>query len=166
MFVSSSISKVKRIHEITYGIVSAAESMQITAASMSVWLWMLRFEKYRRITHSVSGDIVYVFWWFDSRHYQIFREVVGLERGPLSDYNWGAIWKKSSCSGLEIREYGRRDLSRWPLGNVCPRKLALSSPTCGGRSVGIVCSGTQATDFVCLFFWRNYGDQQHLQWTR
>jgi hypothetical protein len=30
---------------------------------------------------------------------------VGLERGPLSpcEDKWGAIWKKSSCSGLENR---------------------------------------------------------------
>jgi hypothetical protein len=29
-----------------------------------------------------------------------------------------------------------------------PQKLALSSPTSGGRSVGIVCSRIQATEFV------------------
>ena len=32
-----------------------------------------------------------------------------------------------------------------------PQKLALSSPTGGGRSVGIVRSRTKATQFVCLF---------------
>jgi hypothetical protein len=33
---------------------------------------------------------------FDSRRYQIFREVVGLERGSTQnrEYNWGATWKK------------------------------------------------------------------------
>jgi hypothetical protein len=35
----------------------------------------------------------------DSQRYQIFWEIVGLERGPLSlvsarEYNWGAAWKK------------------------------------------------------------------------
>jgi hypothetical protein len=40
---------------------------------------------------------------FDSRRYQIFWVLVGLERGPLSpcEDKWGATWKKSSSSGLE-----------------------------------------------------------------
>jgi hypothetical protein len=63
------------------------------------------------------------------------------------DYNWGAAWKKSSGSGLEIREYGRRDSSHWPRGSLYPQKLALTSPTNGGRSVGIVRSRTQTTEF-------------------
>jgi hypothetical protein len=48
----------------------------------------------------------------DSRHYQIFREVVGLERGPLSlvSTTEKLLQRKSSGSGLETREYGRRDL--------------------------------------------------------
>jgi len=32
-----------------------------------------------------------------------------------------------------------------------PQKLALTSPTGGGRSVGIVRVRTKATEFVCLF---------------
>jgi hypothetical protein len=32
-----------------------------------------------------------------------------------------------------------------------PQKLALTSPTGGGRSVGMVRSLTKATEFVCLF---------------
>ena len=32
-----------------------------------------------------------------------------------------------------------------------PQKLALTSPTGGGRSVGIVRVRTRATEFVCLF---------------
>jgi hypothetical protein len=31
-----------------------------------------------------------------------------------------------------------------------PQKLLLTSPTSGGRSVGIVRSRTQATEFVCF----------------
>jgi hypothetical protein len=49
--------------------------------------------------------------------------------------------------GLESREYGRRDLSCWPRGTLYPQKLALTSPTSGGRSVGVVRSWTQATEF-------------------
>jgi hypothetical protein len=33
---------------------------------------------------------------------------------------------------------------------ICPQMLGPTSPTSGGRSVGIVCSRTQATE--CLFF--------------
>jgi hypothetical protein len=63
------------------------------------------------------------------------------------EYNWGATRKKSSGSGLESREYGRRDPSCWPRGTLYPRRLALILPTSGGRSVGIVRSRTQAMKF-------------------
>jgi hypothetical protein len=53
-------------------------------------------------------------------------------------------------SGLESREYGLRDPSRWPRGTLYPQNLALTSPTCGGRSVGIVRSRTQDTECVCV----------------
>jgi hypothetical protein len=45
-----------------------------------------------------------------------------------------------------ILEYGRGD----PRGTLYPLKLALTSPTNGGRSVGIVRSQTQATEFSFL----------------
>jgi hypothetical protein len=45
------------------------------------------------------------------------------------------------------REYGRRDPSRWPRGILYPQKLTLTSPTSGGRSVGIVRSRTQTMEF-------------------
>jgi hypothetical protein len=51
---------------------------------------------------------------FDSLRYQIFCEVVGLERGTLSlvSTTEELLERKRSGSGLEIREYGRRDPSR------------------------------------------------------
>jgi hypothetical protein len=55
-------------------------------------------------------------------------------------------------SGLESQEYGRRDPSRWPHGTLYPQKLALTSWTSGGRSVGIVRSRTQATEFSFFSF--------------
>jgi hypothetical protein len=39
------------------------------------------------------------------------------------------------------------DLLRWPRDTLYPLKLALTSPTSGGRSVGIVRLRTQATEF-------------------
>jgi hypothetical protein len=47
---------------------------------------------------------------FDSRRYQIFWEVVGQERGPLSlvSTTEEPLGRKSSGSGLENRDYGRR----------------------------------------------------------
>jgi hypothetical protein len=57
------------------------------------------------------------------------------------------LGRKSSGSGLENREYGRMDPSCWPRGILYPQKLALTSPTGGGRSVGTVRSQTQATEF-------------------
>jgi hypothetical protein len=90
---------------------------------------------------------------FDFRLYQIFWEVVGLEQGPLSlvSTNEGLLGRKSSCSCLGNREYGRRDSSRWHVAPLYSQKLALISPTSGGRSVGIVHSQTQATEFNFSF---------------
>jgi hypothetical protein len=67
------------------------------------------------------------------------------------EYNWGATRKKSSGSGLEIRDYCRRDPSRWPRGTLYPQKLALTSPTSGGLSVGIIRSPTQTTVFGLFY---------------
>jgi hypothetical protein len=70
---------------------------------------------------------------------------VGMERVVLSlvSTTEELLERKSSGSGLEIREYGRRDPSRRPRGTLYPQKLALTSLTSGGRSVGIVRSRTQ-----------------------
>jgi hypothetical protein len=86
---------------------------------------------------------------FDSRRYQIFWEVVGLERGPFSLVSTieELLGRKSSGFGLEIREYGSRDPSRWSRGTLYPQKLALTPPTSGDRSVGIVRSRTKSMEF-------------------
>jgi hypothetical protein len=91
----------------------------------------------------------------DSRRYQIFWEVVGLERGSFSlvSTTEELLWRKGSGTCLEIREYGRKHPSHWPRGTLYSQKLALTSPTSGGHSVGIVCSRTQITEFVCLLFY-------------
>jgi hypothetical protein len=62
---------------------------------------------------------------FDSRRYQIFWDVVGLERGPLSlvSTTEELLERKSSGSCLESREYGRRDPSRLPRGTLYPQKV-------------------------------------------
>jgi hypothetical protein len=74
----------------------------------------------------------------DSRRYQIFREIVCLERGPLSLVSTiEELLERKSTSELESREYGHRDSSRWPRGCLYPQKLARPSPT----------SGCQATEF-------------------
>jgi hypothetical protein len=86
---------------------------------------------------------------FDSRRYHIFFEVVGLERGPLSLVSTieELLERNIRDTGLQSREYGRRDPSRWPRGTLYPEKLALTSPTSGSRSVGVVRSRTQSTEF-------------------
>jgi hypothetical protein len=50
----------------------------------------------------------------DSRRYEIFWEIVDLEQGPFS---------LVSGSGLENREYGRRDPSCWPRGTHLSSKV-------------------------------------------
>jgi hypothetical protein len=85
----------------------------------------------------------------DSRRYQIFCEVVGLERGPpsLVSTTEELLGRNSRDSGLEIREYGRGDPLRRPRDTLYPQRFALTSPTSGGRSVGIVRLRTKATEF-------------------
>jgi hypothetical protein len=75
---------------------------------------------------------------------------VGLERGPLSLVSpiEKLLGRNNSGFGLENREYGRGDPLRWPRDTLYLQKLALTSLTCGGRSVGIVCLRTKATEFV------------------
>jgi hypothetical protein len=77
---------------------------------------------------------------------------MGLERGPLSLVRTieELLERKSIDSDLENREYGRRDSSRLPSGTPYPQKLALTLPTSGGRSVGIVLARTQATEIFYL----------------
>jgi hypothetical protein len=75
---------------------------------------------------------------------------VGLERGPLSLVSTieELLERESRGSGPENREYGRSDSSRRLRGTLNPQKLALTPPTSGGRSLGIVRSHTQATEFM------------------
>jgi hypothetical protein len=86
---------------------------------------------------------------FDSQRYQIFWVVVGLELGPLSLVSTieELFERKSSGSGLENREFGLRDPSRWPYGTPYSQSFPLNSPTSGGRCVGIVRWRTEATEF-------------------
>jgi hypothetical protein len=78
---------------------------------------------------------------------------VGLKQGPLSlvSTTEELLERKRSGFGLENREYGSRDASRRPRGTLYPQKLALTSPTNGGRSVSVVRSWTQATEFSLVF---------------
>jgi hypothetical protein len=91
---------------------------------------------------------------FDSRPYLIFWKVVGLERGPFSLVSTieGLLGRNSSGSDLESREYGRRDPSSWLCDILYPQKLALTSPTSAGHSVGVVRSWAQATEFSLVSF--------------
>jgi hypothetical protein len=60
---------------------------------------------------------------------------VGLKRGPLSLVSTieELLKRKSSYFDLEIREYGRGDQLRLPRDTLYLQKLALTSPTSGGR---------------------------------
>jgi hypothetical protein len=91
---------------------------------------------------------------FDSRRYQIFWEVVGLERGPLNLVSIieELFGRNNKGYGLESREYGSGCPLRWLRDTLYPQKLALTSPTIVGRSVGIVSLRTKATEFLFLLF--------------
>jgi hypothetical protein len=89
---------------------------------------------------------------FDSRGYQIFW-VVDLERGPLSlgRINEEVLERKVAPPVKKTEINGRGDSLRWPRDTLYPLKLALSLPTSGSRSVGIVSWRTKAPKFVCLW---------------
>jgi hypothetical protein len=72
-----------------------------------------------------------------SRDHKIFWEVVGMERGPLSFLSTieELLERKSSGSDLGNRDYGHRGSAADYAIPLYPRKLALTSPTSGGRSV-------------------------------
>jgi hypothetical protein len=80
---------------------------------------------------------------------------MGLERSLLSlvSTTEELFGRNSSGCGLESREYGRRErsvtLTTW---HPLPQTLTLTSPTSGSRSVGIVRSRTQVSEF--FFFVR------------
>jgi hypothetical protein len=78
---------------------------------------------------------------------------VGLERGPLSllSTTEELLGRISSGSGLESREYSRRDPSHLSRDTLYPPKLTLTSPINCGRSFGIVRSRTQATEFSLIY---------------
>jgi hypothetical protein len=74
---------------------------------------------------------------------------VGLERGPLSlvSTTEELLGRKNRGFGLEILECGRGIPSSRPRATLYPQKLALTSLTIGGRSIDIVRSRTQASEF-------------------
>jgi hypothetical protein len=75
---------------------------------------------------------------------------VGLEWGLLSLVSIieELLEWKSSGSGSKKNEInGRGDPLRWPRDTPFPKKLTLTSPTSGGRSVGIVRLLAKATEF-------------------
>jgi hypothetical protein len=91
---------------------------------------------------------------FDSRRYQIFWEVVELQRGWLGlvSTNEELRGRNISGSGLENRDYGSREFAALTTRQPSIReKLIL--PTIGGRLVGIVRSRTKATEL--LNTWKN-----------
>jgi hypothetical protein len=65
---------------------------------------------------------------------------VGLERGPLSlvRITEELLEWKVAAPVLKSEINGRGDPLRSPRDTLYPQKLALASPTSGGRSVGIV----------------------------
>jgi hypothetical protein len=86
---------------------------------------------------------------FDSRRYQIFWVIVGLERGPhsLVRITEELLERKVAAPVYKTEINGRGDPLRWLRDTLYPLKLALTSLTSGGRSVGIVRWGTKATEF-------------------
>jgi hypothetical protein len=72
---------------------------------------------------------------YESRCYQIFWEVVGLEWGPLSLASTikELLGRISSGSCLETRKYGHMDLLCWPHNTLYRQKLTLTSSTSDGH---------------------------------
>ena len=90
---------------------------------------------------------------FDPRRYQVFWVVVGLERVHSASWaSWGQLrsYLNEKSSGSRFRKQRITAVGIRCADHVTPlypRKLALTSPTGGGRSVGIVRVRTKATEF-------------------
>jgi hypothetical protein len=82
---------------------------------------------------------------------------MGLEQGPLSivSANEKLLGRKSRGSGLESRECGRRDLSRWPRGTFYPQKVGtnfnkrLSLADSGHGVLFNIPDGVQGQELLC-----------------
>jgi hypothetical protein len=90
---------------------------------------------------------------------------MGLEWGPLSlvSTTEELLGRNSKGSSLESWEYGCWDPLHWPRNTLHLQKLALTSPTSGSRSVGILCLRTKATELlnvndVCSCKWGEHTD--------
>jgi hypothetical protein len=96
-----------------------------------------------------SGQSSWLQIQIDSRRYQIFWQLVGLERGLLSLVSTieELLERKSSGCGLESRDNGRGDSMNWPRDTFNPQKLPLTLPTSAGRSIGTFRSRTQITGY-------------------
>jgi hypothetical protein len=89
---------------------------------------------------------------FDSRRYQIFWQIVSLERGPLSLVRITEELPEWKSSGSEING----DPLRWPRDTLYPQKLAVTLPTSGDHSIGVVRLRTKATEFSFIWFFRSH----------
>jgi hypothetical protein len=104
---------------------------------------------------------------FDSRRYHIFWEVVGLERGTLSLMSITEElleWKRSGSESIKPRLTAVRIRCADHATPSISKKVALTSPTSGGRWVGIVSLRSKASEFSLIPVIRctlqqNYGSQ-------
>jgi hypothetical protein len=86
---------LKYFQQLSFCFVVAVYRPPLWCSGQSSWL---QFQRFR----------------FDCRRYQIFRELMGLVRGPLSIVSTieELLERKGNGSGPENREYGSRDPSR------------------------------------------------------
>jgi hypothetical protein len=149
--------------------------LERTSSNLGVRRWQLRSRIPHTKSSSYNESLLFIFlpnlgpplWssgqssWlqihrsgFDSLRYQTFLEVVGLERVPLNLVSTieELLRRKNNGSGLENRDYGRKGSLAPTLWHPLSAKLALTSPTSGGCSVGIVRSQTKAMEFSLVSF--------------
>jgi hypothetical protein len=89
------------------------------------------------------------FQWLTRRYIPEHRTIYDYSCKTLKSYKKCIIFV-TKCYRSRNREYGRRDPSRLPRGNLYPQRSVLTSPTSGGRSVGIVLSRTKSTELLLL----------------
>jgi hypothetical protein len=111
----------------------------------------LKREEMLLVSFYVVIKLAFIFCCYGPWCVQCHFVAAGLWRITDSEFHIVFSTKSTTiCEHFNAENTTVGDPSRWPRGTLYPQKLVLASPTSGGRSVGIVRTWTQATEFFLI----------------